>query len=466
MNFKVNKKALIYLVFNILIILPLFFMLSNDCNLYISIIVILQIFFSVFEIRKNGIPYLSFQVLFIVISSIFHFGQTFLLALNRYDLFRYTNIDLAGNLEIYNKANIFALLIQAFVVFGMLLINNNILKINKENLIKKNKEDDLKIIYKIGIILLSISIIPNFLYYYSQIKLISLGGVYNGIREAVNYGPLMLLKLFYQPAIFMLLIGSKNNIKKARLIMFFAISCEMFFMLSGNRAQQILTIITLIFIYYRLIKKLSLFNIVIYLVLGYFLIIFLYFISAYRNFNIFDLTLFKERLIETLKGGPIFDLLAQLGSNLNVVVLAFTSIPSFNYYNLGITYLISWLAIYPNTGGILGNIPNMYVFLNYLNTNLPLGGSYIAELYFNFGWIGLIFAIFIGIFLGYVGKKIELYILKGEWLKLSIIMVLFSKLLWWIRDYFYCWIYATFWCFIVISLLYKFIKKRSYIKGV
>ena len=43
------------------------------------------------------------------------------MAFGRYDLFSYTNIDLARSMETYNLANLFAILVEAFTVFGITL---------------------------------------------------------------------------------------------------------------------------------------------------------------------------------------------------------------------------------------------------------------------------------------------------------------------------------------------------------
>jgi hypothetical protein len=461
MELKVSTYSVIYILLNIAIVAPLWLLLDRDCNVYITFAAVIQLLISIRMLRKVGIPYLSLQILFVILSTLFHFGEAYLLAIGRTDLFDYTNIDLAGSISIYNLSNIFALLVQALVVFGILNVNKTFK--NEKRLwsyVENNEKNELSRVYRIGIILFCIGIIPNFLYYYSQVSIILKGGIYSGIRSAINYGPLFLLALFYRPGIFMLLIGSKNHKWRARIVTIFGVMSELFFMLSGNRAQQLLMIISFFFIYYRVISKITFTRVVIFSGIGYFSAVLLYFISAYRNFNIFDLTTISDRFMGVLEGGALYDLLSQLGSNLNVVVLSLVSIPSYHSYNFGLTYIISWLSIYPNTGGILGNIPDMYSFLNYLDTDLPLGGSYIGELYFNFGWLSLIAAVFIGWFIGTVGRKIEFSIVRKNWIKFSMYIVLFSQLLWWVRDYFSSWIYPFVWSSFAIYLLNKFIVER------
>lgn len=456
---KIKKSSIMFLFLIILISLPILFVVEQEINMYISIVVLVELVGAIRVLHGLGYSYFSLPILFVLFTTIFHFGEAFLLALGRYDLFSYTNIDLARTMETYNLANLFAILVEAFMVLGITLKTRQ-----KPQIIcdKGNEESvELERAFLIGIILFVLGIVPTYMNYSQQIKHIMEGNMYAGIRETVDIGPIGLLGNFYQVGIFLILIGSKNHKIRARIILIAALIFEVICMLSGNRSSQILRIIALLFIYYRIIQKITPKKIVVFSVIGYVAVIVLYFISVYRNSNLADLSLLKSRIIEIAGGEPFFELLAQLGANLNVVVLTLVSIPAYNNYNLGLTYIISWCAIYPNTGGLLGNIPNMYAFLNYLDTVLPLGGSYIGELYFNFGWFGIVFAIFIGMFIGWSSLKVENAIVQRKWIQLGNYMVLFYSLLWWVRDYFSGWIFRTVWCGVAVWFLNKLLKSKK-----
>lgn len=455
---RINKKALIYLLTVVIFSIPIILFPNKDMNPYISILAMYELIGAIIIIHGVGYPLFSLPILFALFTTIFHFGEAFLLAINRYDLFSYTNIDLAGNMEIYNEANLFAILVEGFSIFGITLKKPSI---NKQNSIGKiDENNEIDIAFFIGFILFLIGFFPTFINYFLEIKYIFAGNLYAGVREAVDIGPIGLLSNFYQVGVFLMLIGSKNHKGRARVILFFAVCFEFFCMLSGNRSSQILKIIAFLFIYFRIIKQISVKDLIVLIIGGYFSIALLYFISAYRNANIADLSLLKNRLLEVFSAEPMIKLLAQLGSNLNVVVLTLVSIPSYHNFYFGLTYIISWCAIYPNTGGLLGNIPNMYAYLNFLNTELPLGGSYIGELYFNFGWFGILFSVFVGMFIGWSSQKIEMSIIEKKWVQLGPLMVLFYSLLWWVRDYFFGWIFRTFWCSVAVAAIYQLLKKK------
>lgn len=455
---KVKKNAVLFLLLIVLLSFPIIFASEQDLNGYISVVAIIELIGAIYVLHQQGYSYFSLPILFVTFTTIFHFGEALLLAFGRYDLFSYTNIDLARSMETYNLANLFTILVEAFTVFGITLKTPQKQMLVCNDGIEEGVELDRS--FLIGIVLFVVGIIPTYMNYSQQIKYIMAGNMYAGVRETVDLGPIGLLANFYQVGIFLMLIGSKNHKTRAKVILLLAVAFEAFCMLSGNRSSQILKIIALLFIYYRIIQKITPKKIVAFTIVGYFVVIILYFISAYRNANIADLSLLKSRFIEVATGEPLLELLAQLGSNLNVVALTLVSIPTYNNFNFGLTYVVSWCAIYPNTGGLLGNIPNMYAFLNYLDTKLPLGGSYIGELYFNFGWFGILFAIFIGMFVGWTSAKVESAIVQKKWIQLGPYMVLFYSLLWWVRDYFSGWIFRTVWCAIAVWLINKFLKNR------
>nr|WP_302847812.1 O-antigen polymerase [Polaribacter sp. KT25b] len=395
------------------------------------------------------IKYLSFAIIFIVLSTVFHFGEPFIYLIGKEDFISVKNIELARySIEIYNQANFFALFIQSCVVTGFLLSSNKISCSYNEFVLYDREKKELKFLIGLGKILLILGLFSYYYYYSIQIQSILNGGVYSGIRDQ-NYGPEIVFKPFYHPGLFMLIIGYKKNLRIVKSLIVFGIVIELLTMLSGNRSSQILTIIVLFFIYYRIISNLSKKKVFIFAAILFVFSNVLYLISSIRNYGIVKES--ENISISTLLNIDGFiSLLAQLGSNLNVVILSIRDVPLYTSFNYGWTYIVSLVSFVPNVGGILGEMPNQYAFLNYLNTDYPLGGSYIAELFFNFGWFSFPFAILIGFVLGKFNNLIEYTIINRLWISFSLYISVLSSLLWWIRDYFSSWILVYVWISIAI----------------
>lgn len=151
------------------------------------------------------------------------------------------------------------------------------------------------------------------------------------------------------------------------------------------------------------------------------------------------------------------------GSTLNMVALTVRDVPSYTPFSYGIQYLASLLSVLPDTGGWKGGLVNLVGTLSYLNTKLPLGDSYIAELYHNFGWFAMPFASIIGFFIGRVDQRIEQNVKENNYLYLGSYLILFRSLLWMVRCNFFNFLYDFVWSYIIIYLATNIVvryKKR------
>ena len=300
--------------------------------------------------------------------------------------------------------------------------------------------------------------------YYGKMLQQTLSGItYVGIRESVDLGPLLLLTVFFHPGVILMILGSLDSPGKlkAKLIFYLACVFEVVCMLTGNRGQQLMYLLVYIFIYYRYIGKFNWKKILPFALLGYVTIAFLYAISSTRLYGFagFDLNAFTK----VLMGEPILALLAEQGSTLNMVALTVRDVPSYTPFSYGIQYLASLLSVLPDTGGWKGGLVNLVGTLSYLNTKLPLGDSYIAELYHNFGWFAMPFASIIGFFIGRVDQRIEQNVKENNYLYLGSYLILFRSLLWMVRCNFFNFLYDFVWSYIIIYLATNIVvryKKR------
>lgn len=460
MNLKKKSvwKIVLFCLLNIICLSIFAFELNDDIDIQYGIFAIVQGIFGVF-LLKDIYPVFSLAPLFLIVSEIMHFGEALLLGIGREDLFTHLNIELAGNIINYNIANIFAFSVQTMVIVGMLIAagTEEKLKIKQIKKIDNIYNNNQNLSYVVGFYSFIIGLIPTALYYGKMLQQTLNGISYVGIRESVDLGPLMLLTVFFHPGIFLMIIGASKNKSKAKIIFWLACAFEILCMLTGNRGQQLMYLIVYVFIYYRFIGKFNWKKMLPLGLIGYVAIAFMYAISSTRLYGFASFGV--ESFFKVLKGEPLFALLAEQGSTLNMVALTVRDVPSYSPFSLGVQYLVSLLSVFPNTGGWQGDLPSLSNTLNYLNTNLPLGDSYIAELYHNFGWFSLPFAIFIGVFIGRVTKRIEYYVNTKNYLWLGSYLILFRKLLWMVRCNFFNFLYDFVWSTFVILILVNIVSK-------
>ena len=132
--------------------------------------------------------------------------------------------------------------------------------------------------------------------------------------------------------------------------------------------------------------------------------------------------------------------------------------PDFVPFKYGISYLAGLTSIYPNTGGLLpSQVIKEYVYMYSFATNTmkyTLGGSYIGELFVNFGWLSIVLSVFVGVFIGKTCKKLQNCFIAGNWISIVPLLPIFYFGLLWVRGYFYSFIFTSFWL-LIFCKLYK-----------
>lgn len=464
MTVKSTWKTIGFILINIMGLLLFSFRINDDQNMTFAIFACIQCVFGLL-LLKDAYPIYSVAPLFLIVSEVMHFGEAFILGIGREDLLDVSNVVLAGSIKNYNIANIFAFSVQTMVVVGMIYAGGSRKKYKLKGTEKIDRlyQHNKNITYSVGLLLFLIGVGPTMLYYGKMLQQTLSGITYVGIRESVDLGPLLLLTVFFHPGVILMILGSLDSPGKlkAKLIFYLACVFEVVCMLTGNRGQQLMYLLVYIFIYYRYVGKFNWKKILPFALLGYVTIAFLYAISSTRLYGFagFDLNAFTK----VLMGEPILALLAEQGSTLNMVALTVRDVPSYTPFSYGIQYLASLLSVLPDTGGWKGGLVNLVGTLSYLNTKLPLGDSYIAELYHNFGWFAMPFASMIGFFIGRVDQRIEQNVKENNYLYLGSYLILFRSLLWMVRCNFFNFLYDFVWSYVIIYLATNIVvryKKR------
>lgn len=467
-----------YILFNIcIILLSTIIVNSNNKNWILQYVIVslIQISISIIYLKRAGEDLFSLSMIFIIFTYIFYFGQLFMYAFkiknnSDYDVVAWIALDTLKKACTFTSISIF------FLTLGIIIIWFQNKKLNNDNDENENDiENDienkkkLKIIFKIGLVLFCISIVPKLYWEISRFRLHAMGG-YLATYNVLNFsggGVLVTFANMVEYSVVIMLIGLQDKKATCKFIFLSSLIFEVMLMLSGNRSRAVMSILMYLYIYIKLIKKIKMKDIIIISLCGYIGLSLITFISRTRMQLNMDIdSLLNEFTYSFFQHSPIFDSLAEFGSTM--VTLCFT-IQIFSEYGkptYGINYIFSFFNAIPNINGIVEPFRNAFeyttsnIFQAFFG-NIALGGSFLGELYYNFNYFGAFFAIIIGLIVGFVSKNLHYTIKDKNWLKLSILMILFPNILWLVRNYFSGLVRDFIWTSIVILIISFFVKDRK-----
>ncbi len=409
----------------ILLIFPLLFLVSfaqaiKLISAYSLLITILYIFLLT---KKQGVLF-SPANFFMIFLSVFHFGQAWLYFFGvrvdkslSYDIF-----------YIYPKEKIYTVLL--FSVFAFQIISSAMVlfakNIEKEDAkISFSEEERLKI-FKFGLFLFIILIIPVLLYDYRCIsiaRVYGLRGIYSNYEQVATLGS---INSYFPCAIIMLLLGSDPKKNVWKIVYYFAIIRSLIFMIfTGQRIQAVIPLLIYIFCKHYFIKK---YEKKIFFLIILVAIVFLSIVSfvaegrgIYSDMNFFEFVRDKNIITQVL---------SEFGGTFTTTILSYQYTESFGFL-LGKSYLGAFSVFAPFSDVFFAEIKEFMSVSALLNPYSPskgaLGGSLFAEMYINFGWYSLFFAPLLSAFVIKIndivlGKKqklificLALYTVYGIW---------------------------------------------------
>ncbi|MBE6643075.1 MAG: O-antigen polysaccharide polymerase Wzy [Ruminococcaceae bacterium] len=396
----------------------------------------------------------SITTAFLVITYIFHHGQHFLdflgIDFEYYKGYIMTNF---VDKSIVN-ATIFSIMAINFLQLGFCLMLNDKDEDKKSYRYKHSSkrqpnslEDSEKakarteLLLKWSIALFAVSLIPT-LIYDVQRMIVSFSASY---AETYTYGTTAInsiLSQFFEIAIFGLIYCLKDT-KKWKYFYYSKFFWELIkLLLIGNRMGPISSIAALFFLKQSIIVsdnkrkgKLK------YIVLAILLVFVMGFISSYRSGKAG--TTLTEALENALVRDNMFiSFFAESGTTLLDQALLFRLMPGTLAFANGLTYINSILILLPMSTTIFGASATEHIsigaILNEHWYNRGLGGSIVAESYYNFGENAIWFMLIIGLAVGWFQKKYDSSASKGENGMLIILLTfLLEQLLIYPRGYFY-----------------------------
>lgn len=446
---------LIYVVFCFFSYVLLFVSKGNFTTM--AVLAIAQILFVLFILRRFHIKIISPITLFLIMSFLFHYGQIILFGFNIpiskgiVDIRDYVSMDII--VETFN----FVYFVHAALILGVFIVfrkNNKYIGKKENHSLKLKKMQNVRMI---GWICIIIGILPTIITQYSIFRS-SLTGGYVDTFANMNYGFIYVLSDFFRYGLLFLIVGYRNEKKKAFFVTSVLVAFCILLMLTGHRMTNVIHIILTLYIYFSIVQKKRRKRIIIPAVItGYLGMGFLIFIRNTRFFGVLNIENPVAYFFQTVFASPIPEILSETGSSLLTVCYSIIHFPETAQYGFGTSYLLSIFTVLPNLGGFLEVFQNRLVYVY----NFPLdsagfysfiGGSYIGEMFYNFGYFSYIFAFFVGSLLGILTKKMEYAKQDGNWTEYLVLIMAISWSLFWVRDYFSSFMRIFVWLLIIILI--------------
>ncbi|MGQ4670797.1 O-antigen polysaccharide polymerase Wzy [Bacillus toyonensis] len=207
------------------------------------------------------------------------------------------------------------------------------------------------------------------------------------------------------------MVANKNKRWNAQFILGIYIAYKFITMLTGMRAYAILNILIMLYLYHSSVKKFNRKLVLFGMVIGYFILSLFIAIRNTRSYGL-SFEMIYEGMLSS-QGNPILGTFEEFGLTINVVCEVVRNVGDnglVDYAN-GMQIVTSIMSAIPFVSSIFGNI-------NFTEYNLierldiwHLGGSYIADFYFDFGTKGIfgiaIYGFLIQLFSQYIEKNLK-----------------------------------------------------------
>lgn len=406
-NYKVKTKNLIILLINIAFIVSFLFWslkyLNNEENItnphellfmWICTLVIIQMI--CFRLKRVSIY--DFGLWFVIISYFFMFGFIFIDGFDLESSLVWNPIKYYNYNELF-KAYSFAILALNCFSTGYLIIYDKKKSINKQEFCAEavNKK-----MYFIGVFLSIISVISKFITDIKMIVATQGANSYTAYSTATSTGIFDDLAYLCLPSLFFVFYsGNISEKSKKRIFCFFIIYFVMMMLLTGSRKVQVFSILVLTLGYNFSIEKKNKGKVVWKFILATISLIILVNILIIIRNNRFELSTIIPTFIDNLLSLNLFkNILGEVFVETGITLLSVASIikvvPEVMPFQYGLTFIRTIPSIMP-IGWLIGDFFAKASSTNVINsyTKLPVGSSFIGDLYWNWGFLGGIIAAFI-----------------------------------------------------------------------
>lgn len=397
-----NKTAHVIFSCLMLLFIYMFALVIEDTRafydrpyIYITAASFITLVIQVYQMKKAGLPIVGIVCIFIILVHIFHFGNYYIKALGKEEFFLFENWWEEG---IFEKARmgLYALMAVQGLHIGILINKVRVKNMAGYKYEKEYTEDQKAAAIRfVGGALLLISAPFRLMWDYRAITANT--GIYQGV--ATSGGLIDDLQVLFIPALICFMYGNMKNKKFNKVLFFVYIIGAVFVMTSSGARRQYITGIVAMFVFYyntymKGQKKKNIFTYILLGLSGVVLLNILYLIRSYRKTALGVGTIIFEHIDELFSLNFIWETIAEFGITGNALLYAMRHFPQRIPFQLGRTYLYS--AIYIAPVGWIIKLKASVGGMLYSITGNAVGGSVLADLFANFGWYSVFFAIIVG----------------------------------------------------------------------
>lgn len=467
MSFKIAEKKMYILIATITLMLLYNIVLNTvfvgDYNAWMQLfagIIILLYIYDIFVMSVQRIGILSLPFFFITLSYVFHLGQVFLNAFFADYTYISSNYLTIYTVELTKEALLFSLNVIQIVLIGIIMSSNNKNPKKKKmlcfNIISPRQMKFMgwvvcliTVPLKIAYTLTAISIVQNDSYLASIVA--GYSGVYIQFANFCVIGFVLLL------------LAYSDNVIKASLVLCAEMIFLLWTMMSGGRIYAVVSIIILCYCYFSNVKKINIKNVIVLLILCWFFLQGITVITQLRMTNEFTLNTILEEMMNP-SNNFILRLLDEFGGTQYTVIVTLAEVPDYIDYHMGQSYIKAWALAGVNIGGGLEQIQKDVQYTYLFSRRYSFGGTYIGELYYNFGYFAYVFAPFVGLIVAKLSNSIDYYLKNKEYVNFSLLVMPMWATLQWVRGYFDGFSRATIWGAAFIILIYSIARRIKTIR--
>lgn len=276
--------------------------------------------------------------------------------------------------------------------------------------------------------ILAATFVPFLIIEYGRINLAATGGYQTILAVGASAGYpsflLILSHLFIAGLVFAYAVFSRHAIL-AHVTLLLVIAYVLAEMYIGDRSKGISLLLSILFLYDQLRRRIPLKAI---LIVGVVLFVGLSFVQVVRMVPGGERNYIEAGSMLITDIGSVFSfLLGTMGNSLGAVLHTVENVPANEEYSLGLEYLIGLTNVFPSIFGGSHVVPEYLPSLWLSKLLIPgavesgrgTGYSIIAEAYYNFGFLG---PVTVMLLLGILGKAMQNWALRsGDVCKLAMI---------------------------------------------